>query len=77
MMQLCNCTRIAWAGGRYSVKALPHQLDNEEVNAAEAAAGMGAWRVRAQAVAWGADGGMRSNRVRKSAQVDSEAYERV
>jgi len=54
------------------VKALPHQLDNEEVNAAEAAAVMrsrGA-RARAQAVAWGADGGMRSNRVRKSVQVD-------
>ena len=54
------------------VKALPHQLDNEEVNAAEAAAVMrsrGA-RARAQAVAWGADWGMRSNRVRKSVQVD-------
>ena len=42
------------------VKALPHQIDNEEVNAAEAAA----------VVTWGADGGMRSNRVRKSVQVD-------
>jgi hypothetical protein len=65
MMQLCNCTRRARA--ILSKGRLPHKLDNEEVNAAEAAVGMGAWR--AQAVARGADGGMRSNRVRKSAQV--------
>ena len=34
-------------------------------------------RARAQAVPWGADGGMRSNRVRNSVPVESEACERL
>jgi hypothetical protein len=41
MMQLYTRARAI-----LNVKAVPRQLDNEEVNAAEAAAVMGAWRAR-------------------------------
>ena len=60
-------------------KALPHQLDNEEVYAAEAAAEMGAWRARA-----GSSMGRRWGRAEQSSSEEcasgpdiSEACERL